>query len=319
MEENNNLEDHHLTSDLKDFIKPLSWVERNGFSHWAMAILWIFLAVIVFQLFGIIIQLVLALFVVDDFSDPAGIMEALMERADVLLLGNSIAQIVVLASMAYIGVRLHDVKRDYSQFMRLKKVPNIGKNSLLALVLFVVAYPTVLLFGWINSFVPTPDFLKEMAEASTKMIQGLLQSENGLILGLLFIGVVPAVCEELLFRGYMFRAFEKSVKLITAILVTSFIFGLFHLDITGVLPRMFLGALLAYVTWTSDSLYPAMVGHLVNNGGIVVAASLYPQLMEMEASPDMELPWLYIIASLVFTSGLLYYMYQNRNETSHVD
>jgi membrane protease YdiL (CAAX protease family) len=112
----------------------------------------------------------------------------------------------------------------------------------------------------------------------------------------------------------MFRAFEKSTRLLTTILVTSLVFSLFHLDITGLLPRMFLGILLAYVTWTSNSLYPAMLGHLINNGGIVLASALYPEILDSTPGPESEMPWLLIGLSFIVTPGILYLMKKYRSE-----
>ena len=270
------------------------WVERNGFAHWAMALIWVFVAAVAFQVFGGILQLILVLSTAENLTDPTAIIDSLTERPDLLMLANTVAQFTMIAGGSLIGLKLHRKVKANKSFLRLQTGENFIQQMGLTAVLFIVAFPIVLFLGWINSFVPV--------------------SENGIILGFLFIGITPAICEELLFRGYMFRAFEKSTKLITTILVTSLVFSMFHLDITGLLPRMFLGALLAYVTWTSDSLYPAMLGHLINNGGIVLAAGLNPEILESTPSPDSEMPWLLIGLSFIVTPGVLYLLSKYRSE-----
>jgi len=290
------------------------WVERNGFAHWAMALLWVFVAAIAFQVFGGILQFILIFSTAENLTDPTAIMDSLAERVDLLMLSNTIAQFTMIAGSAFIGVKLHRKIKANKSFLRLQKGENFIQQVGLTVVLFIVAFPIVLFLGWINSFVPTPDILKQIAEQSAEMIANLLRSENGILLGFLFIGITPSICEELLFRGYMFRAFEKSTKLITSILVTSFVFSLFHLDITGLLPRMFLGIMLAYVTWSSNSLYPAMIGHLVNNGGIVMVAGINPEVLDSAPSPDSEMPWLLIGLSFIVTPGVLYLLKKYRSE-----
>ncbi|MEQ8578226.1 MAG: type II CAAX endopeptidase family protein [Balneola sp.] len=290
------------------------WVERNGFAHWAMALMWVLVAAIAFQVFGGILQLILIFSTAENLTDPTAIMDSLTERADLLMLANTVAQFTMIAGGSLIGLKLHRKVKAYKAFLRLQTGENFIQQMGLTAVLFIVAFPIVLFLGWINSFVPVSDFMKQIADQSAEVIGKLLSSENGIVLGFLFIGITPAICEELLFRGYMFRAFEKSTKLITTILVTSLVFSLFHLDITGLLPRMFLGALLAYVTWTSDSLYPAMLGHLINNGGIVLAAGLNPEILESTPSPDSEMPWLLIGLSFIVTPGVLYLLKKYRSE-----
>ncbi|HAH52482.1 MAG TPA: CPBP family intramembrane metalloprotease domain-containing protein [Balneola sp.] len=290
------------------------WVERNGFAHWAMALIWVFVAAVAFQVFGGILQLILVLSTAENLTDPTAIIDSLTERPDLLMLANTVAQFTMIAGGSLIGLKIHRKVKANKSFLRLQTGENFIQQMGLTAVLFIVAFPIVLFLGWINSFVPVSDFMKQIADQSAEVIGNLLSSENGIILGFLFIGITPAICEELLFRGYMFRAFEKSTKLITTILVTSLVFSMFHLDITGLLPRMFLGALLAYVTWTSDSLYPAMLGHLINNGGIVLAAGLNPEILESTPSPDSEMPWLLIGLSFIVTPGVLYLLSKYRSE-----
>jgi membrane protease YdiL (CAAX protease family) len=312
------INDNSSTSDNYSFyeqnIEP--WVERNGFAHWAMALIWVFVAAVTFQVFGGILQLILIFSTAENLTDPTAIMDSLTKRPDLLMLANTVAQFTMIAGGSLIGLKLHRKVKANKSFLRLQTGENFIQQMGLTAVLFIVAFPIVLFLGWINSFVPVSDFMKQIADQSAEVIGNLLRSENGIILGFLFIGITPAICEELLFRGYMFRAFEKSTKLITTILVTSLVFSMFHLDITGLLPRMFLGALLAYVTWTSDSLYPAMLGHLINNGGIVLAAGLNPEILESTPSPDSEMPWLLIGLSFIVTPAVLYLLKKYRSETN---
>ncbi len=302
----------HTSTFYEQTIEP--WVERNGFAHWAMALGWVFVAAISFQLFGAILQVILIFATSDNLTDVNEIMSVLAEKVELLMLANTIAQFTMLAGGTFIGIKLHRKVKENRKFLRLQKGENFAQQLALTVLLFLVGFPIVLFLGWVNSFLPASDFMKQIADQSAEIIASLLRSENGILLGFLFIGITPAICEELLFRGYMFRAFEKSTRLITTILVTSIVFSMFHLDVMGFLPRMFLGVLLAYVTWTSNSLYPAMLGHLVNNGGIVIAAGFNPELLNEAPTPDSEMPWLLIAISFVLTPCVLYLLKKFRSE-----
>jgi len=57
-----------------------------------------------------------------------------------------------------------------------------------------------------------------------------------------------------------------------------------------------------------------MLGHLINNGGIVLAAGLNPEILESTPSPDSEMPWLLIGLSFIVTPGVLYLLSKYRSE-----
>lgn len=294
------------------------WVERNGFAHWAMALMWVFLSALFFYAFGLIAQFLVILSNIDvgdsaEFT-TSNLLELTKDKVLLFMLINTIAQIITIGGMGFLGVKLHQRIKNKKSFLRLKKGESLLPQIGLTVILFIVAFPVVIFLGWVNSFLPIPDFMKDLAEQNAEVFRALLEVKGGLFFALLFVGITPAICEELLFRGYMYRALEKSTRVVVAIIVSSLIFSLFHIDLTGLLPRFFLGALLAYVTWTSDSLYPAMVGHLVNNGGLMIAASFNPEMLTETPTPDSELPWLLIGLSFIVTPGVLYLLKKYRSE-----
>jgi len=162
----------------------------------------------------------------------------------------------------------------------------------------------------LNSFVPVPQAMAEMQETMAEMISSFLRSENVLLMGVFHIGLVPAVCEEIMYRGYVQRAFEKSWGIVAAILISGAIFGAYHLQISNFLPLATLGVFLAYLTYISDSLIPAMVAHFVNNGGQVVASNFYPEMLDQKVTQEMDIPVFLVTISIVATTFLLYYLYQ---------
>lgn len=284
------------------------WVERNGFAHWAVAVGWVIVALIAFNVVGAIVGVV-GIFATAESLDAQTMMDELSSNFDILFLANSSGQILIMALATLLVVKLHAVKGDRKEFLRLKLTKNVWQVTLIGAILFIVAQPTILFLGWLNSFMPVPQAMAEMQETMAEMISDFLKSDNVLLLGIFHIGIVPAVCEEIMYRGYVQRAFEKSWGIIAAILISGAIFGAYHLQISNFLPLATLGVFLAYLTYISDSLVPAMVAHFVNNGGQVIASSFYPEMLDEKITPDMDVPVLLVILSIALTTGILYYLY----------
>ncbi len=296
--------------------KPLPFVEKNGFSHAFMAIFWIIIAFVGFHLVGAIVGLVLAFATAPDITNTLAILESIASNIDLLLWANTSGQVLVMLLGTLLIVKMSATKGKRKEFLRLKTSKNVWQVTALAVVLTITLYPTVIFLGWLNSFVPAPDFMVEMQESMMEVITKFLNSENALILGILHIGIVPAICEEVMFRGYVQRSFEKNWGIWTAIIVSGFIFGAYHLQINNILPLSFLGIMLAYLTYISDSLIPAIVAHFVNNGGQVIASSFYPAMLEESITPETEMPWELIAVSIIISSGIVYYLHRMKPEAS---
>ncbi len=85
----------------------------------------------------------------------------------------------------------------------------------------------------------------------------------------LAIAVTPAICEEVLFRGYVQRTFERTVGW-KSVLIVGILFGLYHMQPLGLLTLSGLGLVLGYFYYASKSLFPGMAAHFTNNLLVVV-------------------------------------------------
>jgi len=81
---------------------------------------------------------------------------------------------------------------------------------------------------------------------------------------LLLVVLMPAVCEEMMFRGFILKAFSHRSKL-QGTLISSLLFCLLHLNPARFLPTFLLGVLLAYLVIRTGSLWSAIIGHAVHN------------------------------------------------------
>ena len=147
----------------------------------------------------------------------------------------------------------------------------------------------------LSQFVEESETLKQMNDVFRD------HGASGFFLPLAFmIGVTPAFCEELLFRGYIQQRLARVLPPGIGIFIASFLFAAFHIDFVHVLAVFPLGLFLGWVTWRSGSLFPAMVGHFVNNFVSVIGIVFSPDMDQ----DSLELPAATLTLS-VFIFGLI--------------
>lgn len=115
---------------------------------------------------------------------------------------------------------------------------------------------------------------------SLKQMSGIFREhgQQGFLIPLaLMIGATPAICEELLFRGYIQTRLARSFGPAIGIIVASGLFAAFHLDFVHVVAVFPLGLFLGWLAWKSGSIFPAMLAHFVNNVLSVVAVVFAPE------------------------------------------
>jgi len=95
-------------------------------------------------------------------------------------------------------------------------------------------------------------------------------TSGGLLLVLCAAAILPAVVEELMFRGLVTRAFEKRSHA-EMVLVPSLLFGLFHLEPTQIAGTIVLGIAFGLTRLYSGSLVPSIVGHAAYNTWVILS------------------------------------------------
>jgi uncharacterized protein len=115
----------------------------------------------------------------------------------------------------------------------------------------------------------------EEGSEQLKMLENLFSAHAAsLPLLLLLISVLPGLVEELLFRGFLQRRLLARLPVVAAIGITTVFFAAAHMDpmhAIGVAP---LGIWLGVVAWRADSIWPAVLGHIGNNGFAIAMSVL---------------------------------------------
>jgi uncharacterized protein len=147
-------------------------------------------------------------------------------------------------------------------------------------------------------------------ELTTFMTQ--INSNFEFVVAFLVIAVLPAIGEELVFRGLIQNELYRGTKNIhIAIWVAAILFSAIHMQFFGFVPRLLLGALFGYLYYWSGSLTLAMIAHFVNNGASLIAMYLYQQgTFEYDPESTEAVPASVVVISALLTAGLLYYFYK---------
>lgn len=233
-----------------------------------------------------------------------GIAQIFQQYTQELIVSNSAGQVFGLALVGLVFARLHTT--DVRGFLRLRSTS--GALLMLGVAGVIGAQPIVQWLASVNQMIPLPEALEQFERTQTELIQRVLESDMGLAFNLAMLALVPGICEEVLFRGYAQRQFERSGSATFGIVLSGVLFGLYHLRPSQLLPLTFLGLYLAYLTWRTGSLIPAMVVHFAHNGLAVFAANFIRTSDEydMDTLQDGGMPWYGVVIGALLFGGVVY-------------
>lgn len=115
-------------------------------------------------------------------------------------------------------------------------------------------------------------FFDSLNELVDKTYGNLLKASTipELLLVLLVVAVVPAVSEEVMFRGFIQRSFEIKIKAFIAAFLTAVFFSLYHFNPYGLIPLAVLGLYFGFAAYTSKTLLIPILLHFLNNFTAVI-------------------------------------------------
>lgn len=116
--------------------------------------------------------------------------------------------------------------------------------------------------------------------------------------GILSITLLAPVLEELLFRGAIQKGLLLRYKPWTAILTSSLLFGVVHLNPAQIPFAFILGLMFGWLYYRTGSLLPGIVGHVLNNTVATVNMYLYGTTTIEEQMQNSTVMWLWGLAAL---------------------
>lgn len=151
--------------------------------------------------------------------------------------------------------------KDIFSNFRFKKISY--KSVLVAVGLgFLVFFLNVYISSFFNSIIQLFGYKPSSSSSS-------LPSEWWFFfLNLFCTAILPAICEEFLHRGMLLSG-NSCYGVKKSIIISGFLFGLLHLNIEQFFYATIIGLFLGYVCWSTDSIYPCMIVHFINNASSV--------------------------------------------------
>ena len=217
-----------------------------------------------------------------------------------------------------------------------------GSLFALAVAIMICAVPAINLLADLNSRITLPESMaaweakmKSMEAAAAALTERFLQVDNlgGLIINLGLMALLPALSEELSFRGTLQQLIANSPQLRakshTAIWITAIIFSAIHMQFYGFIPRMLMGAMFGYVFVWTGSLWVPIVMHFTNNALAVIVYYIVANSQQLTAN-SQELTannqniadtigagdtwWLGVISLILTSLGLLIFYRRTHKE-----
>lgn len=209
------------------------------------------------------------------------------------------------------------------QYFNFNK-PN-SKLLWLGIGTMLTALPIIgMLAGWNESFT-LPDAFSELEktfrtleDSAAKVTETVLltHSLGGLIINILVIALIPALGEELLFRGVIqqiFGGWGKNHHV--GIWLAAALFSALHMQFYGFVPRFLLGGMLGYLFWFSGSIWVPIAAHFANNALAIILTYLIHNKVISESIATYgsnQEDWLGVLISVILVSTGLFFIAKNK-------
>jgi membrane protease YdiL (CAAX protease family) len=210
-----------------------------------------------------------------------------------------------------------------NEYLLLNKTTTL-LSYLYAVLAVLMLIPLINFMGEINSQMKFPEslsgienWMRTMEDAAEMMVKKFMKVENisGLLFNIFMIAVLPAIGEELMFRGVIQRILTNwSKNYHWGIWITAFLFSAMHMQFYGFLPRMALGAMFGYLLVWSGTMWVPILAHFANNtmgviGYYLIDKGTISKDVEEWGTGTEQFPL--VLLSLVTTGLLLFLIYRN--------
>lgn len=258
-----------------------------------------------------------ALIANDDFKKITDIQSASLSNNDI----GFLRYVLVSQEISFFllpGILILNLMRpDSPKITNYFSLPE-ATDILLVFILGFCLFPITSYTGGLNLEMHLPHWLsgveKWMAEKenNTDQVMNILMSPGTLramIFNLFMVAVLPAIGEELIFRGIFQKILSDLFKSgHAAIWVTAFLFSALHFQFFGFLPRFILGLVFGYLFFWSGTLWLPVMSHFLNNAVSVVViylqggenSSVIPEISSNKQLLALPLPLIVGILILIY-------------------
>jgi len=228
-----------------------------------------------------------------------------------MLISQGISAIVLFVVTPLLYMKLYKIAG--KELLGVDNALNV-KGITISIIAIITAFPIVsLIYEW-NMGWNIPGEFGAWATAQEEQLKVLtefllqMDSFSDFLITFLVVAVIAGVGEELLFRGLIQTHLGFAIKNPHIVIwLTAIIFGVFHLQFYGVVPRILLGAIMGYLFYWSGSIKYSMLAHVTNNGFQVIATYVMIQQGEViNMDEEMSFPIYVSIGALIITAALIF-------------
>lgn len=205
---------------------------------------------------------------------------------------------ILLIPLLYAIYIKADIKKTFS--LKIPKIKHLlGGFSVWIGGIIIITITTRILL----SLFPEQSKVLEAVNSSVLM--------DSFLASLIIVALLPAVCEEALFRGFLLGAFkgESKKSKVWAVIMVGVLFGIMHLNFIRIVPTAILGILFTYCALVTKSIFTSIFMHFLNNGfsvGMLYIAQNYLEV-PIQANTTYEMPdILSIIITILLGVAFIY-------------
>ncbi len=215
-------------------------------------------------------------------------------------------------------------ERKWFSYNRMNRVPGYTMSNIV-IVMSLVLLPIVWILadwneGWKlpEALAGLDEWMRRMDEQNSELVKLMSRdSRIGILLINIFVmAMLPAVGEELMFRGTVQPFLQKWTKSPHwAIWITAFIFSAIHFQISGFIPRMLIGAYLGYLCFWSGSLWLPILAHFMHNSMSILSDFIMSRRgFDVDNLNYTDIHgWKYILGvAIILAIGGIYLLWKNR-------
>lgn len=249
-------------------------------------------------------------------------LEITKEDAGYVRILTTISQILFMLVLSILFAKI--IYDDIVNTFRLRKFNSV--EFLISVVGFIIVVFASQFYLYIQTYYldilrnnyPAVKQVFELLEKLDKMVQKsyseLLAMDNffDYLSIVISIALVPAFCEEFLFRGFVQSSFEKRFNIFWTVILTASIFAIFHFNPFAFIPLFALGAYFSYVVYLTDSIFISVILHFLNNFFTITIFAIYKTEDVISAQPKADFNvtamffiLLFSVLALVFTLYIL--------------
>ena len=220
------------------------------------------------------------------------------------------------------------IQQDSASFLKV----NSGftfKDISFGIALMILSTPLISWLIYINGSVTFPASMAEIEhqlrlaeDAATQLSNAFIKADSFpvFLLNVMVVALIPALCEELLFRGAIQQFFTFCFRnKHFSVWITAIIFSAFHMQFFGFLPRLVLGVFLGYMFAYSGSIWVSVIAHFFNNLMALLASYYKWNDGAIEfLKEDYVFPVYINVLSFILCIGIIYLMHINQKKEEEI-